>query len=95
MAAHVVEAEAAYARQLGIRHAGPLAGEPGYDALIQAETGLCSVTGPPGQPSKVGSSICDISTGLSAYGEVLKALYARDRSGDGVRLHDRHHANKE
>lgn len=54
-----------------------------YDALIQAETGLCSVTGPPGQPSKVGASICDISTGLSAYGEILKALIARARDGVG------------
>ncbi len=52
-----------------------------YDALIQAETGLCSVTGPPGQPSKVGASIVDISTGLTAYGEILKALLARDHDG--------------
>ncbi|MEM7541231.1 MAG: CaiB/BaiF CoA-transferase family protein [Pseudomonadota bacterium] len=54
-----------------------------YDALIQAETGLCSVTGQPHQPSKVGASICDISTGLSAYAEILKALYARAGNGGG------------
>ena len=54
-----------------------------YDALIQAETGLCSVTGQPGQPSKVGASVCDISTGLSAYGEILKALIERDHDGHG------------
>jgi itaconate CoA-transferase len=54
-----------------------------YDALIQAESGLCSVTGPPGQPSKVGASIVDISTGLSAYGEILKALFGRTTSGHG------------
>jgi itaconate CoA-transferase len=54
-----------------------------YDALIQAETGLCSVTGPPGQPSKVGASVCDIATGLSAYGEILKALIGRGRDGRG------------
>jgi itaconate CoA-transferase len=57
-----------------------------YDALIQAETGLCSVTGPPGQPSKVGASICDIATGLTAYGEILKALIARGRDGRGSHL---------
>ncbi|MEQ8230540.1 MAG: CaiB/BaiF CoA-transferase family protein [Gammaproteobacteria bacterium] len=57
-----------------------------YDALIQAETGLCSVTGPPGQPSKVGASICDIATGLTAYGEILKALIARGRDGQGSHL---------
>jgi crotonobetainyl-CoA:carnitine CoA-transferase CaiB-like acyl-CoA transferase len=55
-----------------------------YDALIQAETGLCSVTGAPGQPSKVGASICDIATGLTAYAEILKALYERDHSGHGA-----------
>ncbi len=54
-----------------------------YDALIQAESGLCSVTGPPGQPSKVGSSVCDISTGLTAYGEILKALLKRGRDNIG------------
>ncbi|MGR8949535.1 MAG: CaiB/BaiF CoA transferase family protein [Gammaproteobacteria bacterium] len=55
-----------------------------YDALIQAETGLCSVTGAPGQPSKVGASICDIATGLTAYAEILKALYERDHNGRGA-----------
>lgn len=65
---------------------GPYADMKAYDALIQAETGLCSVTGAPGQPSKVGASICDISTGLSAYGEVLKALYARHTTGLGTHI---------
>ncbi|MCB1748459.1 MAG: CoA transferase [Gammaproteobacteria bacterium] len=62
---------------------GPYADMKAYDALIQAETGLCSVTGPPGQPSKVGASICDIATGLTAYGEIMKALYARGRGEAG------------
>lgn len=65
---------------------GPYADMKAYDALIQAETGLCSVTGPPGQPSKVGASVCDIATGLSAYGEVLKALFARHQSGVGAHI---------
>ena len=67
----------------GYGSSGPYADMKAYDALIQAETALCSVTGPPGQPSKVGASICDIATGLSAYGEILKALYARNHSGQG------------
>ena len=54
-----------------------------YDALIQAESGLCSVTGMPDQPAKVGASIVDISTGLSAYGEILKALFVKMRTGKG------------
>ena len=70
----------------GYGSSGPYADMKAYDALIQAETGLCSVTGSPGQPSKVGASICDISTGLSAYGEVLKALYAREKTGLGMHI---------
>lgn len=65
---------------------GPYAEMKAYDALIQAETGLCSVTGNPGEPSKVGASICDISTGLSCYGEICKALYARERGAAGVHI---------
>lgn len=70
----------------GYGRSGPYADMKAYDALIQAETGLCSVTGPPGQPSKVGASICDIATGLTAYGEILKALYARERHGTGAHI---------
>ena len=55
-----------------------------YDALIQAETGLCSVTGTPGEPSKVGASICDIATGLTAYAEILKSLFNREHTGRGA-----------
>lgn len=62
---------------------GPDAGRKAYDALVQAESGICSVTGPPGRPSKVGISICDISSGLTAFGEILKALIARGGTGAG------------
>ncbi|MGE0486398.1 MAG: CaiB/BaiF CoA transferase family protein [Gammaproteobacteria bacterium] len=65
---------------------GAYADMKAYDALIQAETGLCSVTGPAGQPSKVGASICDIATGLTAYGEIMKALYARERGAAGCHV---------
>lgn len=57
-----------------------------YDALIQAETGVCSVTGPAGRPSKVGISACDISSGLTAFGEILKALLLRQQTGRGQRI---------
>ena len=62
---------------------GPDAGRKAYDALVQAESGICAITGPPGQPSKVGISICDISSGLTAFGEILKALIARRETGTG------------
>lgn len=70
----------------GYGTSGPYATMKAYDALIQAESGLCSVTGPPGRPSKVGASICDIATGLTAYGEILKVLHARARGGGGAHV---------
>lgn len=70
----------------GYGSTGEYAHMKAYDALIQAETGLCSVTGPPGEPSKVGASIVDISTGLTAYGEIMKALYARSNGAPGIHI---------
>ncbi len=54
-----------------------------YDMLIQAESGLCSVTGTPEMPVKVGVSLADISTGMNAHAAVLEALIARVRTGKG------------
>lgn len=67
----------------GFGHDGPEGGRPGYDAIMQGEAGLMSITGPPGQPSKSGLSICDILAGMNgAYG-VVAALYERARTGRG------------
>jgi crotonobetainyl-CoA:carnitine CoA-transferase CaiB-like acyl-CoA transferase len=65
---------------------GPYAGKKAYDFLVQGESGLCSVTGSPGEPARVGISVCDISTGLTAYGEILRALLERGRSGTGTHV---------
>ena len=63
---------------------GPLAGEPGYDALMQAAGGLISVTGEPGRPGvRVGSSLIDQGTGTWAALGVLAALLERERTGEG------------
>lgn len=70
----------------GFGEDGPDAQRKAYDALVQAESGLCSVTGPPGQPSKVGISVCDIASGLTAFAEILKALRSRDHTGHGSRI---------
>src|SRR5581483_777730 len=64
----------------GFGHDGPEGGRPGYDAIMQGEAGIMSITGPPGQPSKVGLSICDVLAGMNgAYG-VVSALYERTRT---------------
>src|SRR5262249_27957388 len=55
-----------------------------YDLLIQAESGLASVTGGPEAPARVGASIVDICTGMHAYEAILEALIARGRTGEGA-----------
>jgi crotonobetainyl-CoA:carnitine CoA-transferase CaiB-like acyl-CoA transferase len=57
-----------------------------YDMLVQAESGLCSVTGSPEQDGRIGVSACDIGTGLYAHAAILEALYARERSGEGCAI---------
>lgn len=54
-----------------------------YDMLIQAESGICSVTGTPETPSKVGVSIADVCTGMTAHAAILEALIERRRTGSG------------
>jgi crotonobetainyl-CoA:carnitine CoA-transferase CaiB-like acyl-CoA transferase len=57
---------------------------PGYDFLVQAMSGLMSITGPAGgEPTKVGVALVDVLTGLYAFGGVLAALHERDRTGRG------------
>lgn len=70
----------------GYGSTGEYADMKAYDFLVQAESGLCSVTGTPDAPARCGISVCDISTGLAAYGEILRALIARTKSGRGQHL---------
>jgi crotonobetainyl-CoA:carnitine CoA-transferase CaiB-like acyl-CoA transferase len=66
-------------------HTGPLADEPGYDALMQAAGGLISMTGEPDRPGvRIGSSLIDMGTGLWAALGTLAALLERKRSGEGA-----------
>ncbi len=62
---------------------GPYRDMKAYDLLVQAESGLASVTGGPEGPGRVGVSVCDIATGLAAYSAILEALYERERTGRG------------
>jgi crotonobetainyl-CoA:carnitine CoA-transferase CaiB-like acyl-CoA transferase len=67
--------------------AGPGAALPGYDPLVQALSGLMSITGPAdGEPSKVGVALVDVIAGLNAAVAILAALRERDRSGEGQRI---------
>lgn len=71
----------------GYGHTGPRGPEPGYDAIIQGESGVMSVTGAPdGPPYKVGVSIADITTGMYAVQGILAALYQRQSTGKGQKI---------
>jgi itaconate CoA-transferase len=63
---------------------GPYADRKAYDLLIQAESGLASITGGADGPSRVGMSIVDVATGATAHAAILEALIARARSGLGA-----------
>lgn len=67
----------------GYGESGPYAQRKAYDLLIQADSGLSSVTGGPEAPARVGVSVVDIATGMNAYEAVLEALIARGRTGEG------------
>ncbi|MER9770146.1 CoA transferase [Mesorhizobium sp. M0189] len=55
-----------------------------YDLIVQAETGLCAITGNAQGPARVGVSVCDISAGMTAHAAILQALYHRERTGEGA-----------
>ena len=68
----------------GFGQDGPRSSQPGYDAVIQAEGGLMSVTGDPdGPPFRVGVAIADLVAGLLAAQGITLALLARARTGRG------------
>ena len=70
----------------GYGDSGPAAQKKAYDFLVQGEVGLCSVTGTEETPSRVGVSITDLSTGLTAFSGVLRALLKRGKNGMGTDL---------
>ncbi|MEE2868627.1 MAG: CaiB/BaiF CoA-transferase family protein [Pseudomonadota bacterium] len=70
----------------GFGETGPMADRKAYDLLIQAETGLCSITGGPNEPARVGISLVDIATGATAYTAILEALIQRGVTGKGTQI---------
>ncbi|MGC8523131.1 MAG: CaiB/BaiF CoA transferase family protein [Acidibrevibacterium sp.] len=82
-----------HCRVSGFGGEGPLGGLPGYDAILQAMTGLMSVNGDPSTgPLRIGTPVVDLATGLYAAIAILMALVERTRSGRGqfldMTLHD-------
>jgi itaconate CoA-transferase len=70
----------------GYGESGPYAQRKAYDLLVQAESGLSSVTGGPEAPARVGVSVVDIAAGLNAYEAILEAIIKRARTGEGTEI---------
>jgi crotonobetainyl-CoA:carnitine CoA-transferase CaiB-like acyl-CoA transferase len=76
-----------YASISGFGQSGPRRDEPGYDAVIQAEAGLMSITGPGEGPAyRMGVAVADLVTGMFAMQGILLALIARARTGRGQHI---------
>ena len=72
----------------GFGEGGPDASRPGYDLIVQGESGLMDLTGEAdGPPSRVGTSIADLTAGMMAAQGILLALYARQSTGRGQHVH--------
>lgn len=71
----------------GYGETGPLADMRAYDLLVQAESGIASVTGTPEAPGRIGISACDIGTGMYAHAAILEALLKRSITGEGSAIH--------
>lgn len=70
----------------GYGEGGPYSEKKAYDLLVQAASGLISVTGTPDEPARTGISIADISAGMYAYSGILSALLQRGLTGQGMRV---------
>jgi len=73
-----------YAASTGYGQSGPYSQRPAYDAVVQAMGGIMSITGQlGGEPTRVGSSIGDITAGIFTAIGILAALHERENSGLG------------
>jgi formyl-CoA transferase len=70
----------------GYGESGPYAQRKAYDMLIQAESGLASITGGPEAPARAGVSVVDIAAGMNAYEAILETLLTRARTGEGATI---------
>ncbi len=70
----------------GFGDGGPYTHRKAYDMLVQAESGLCSITGTPETATKTGVPVSDIATGMYALSAVQAALFRRLRTGVGATI---------
>ncbi|MBI4969098.1 MAG: CoA transferase [Rhodospirillales bacterium] len=76
-----------YAAASGFGHSGPYAKRPAYDMVVQAMGGIMSLTGHAGgPPTRVGTSVGDITAGLFTAVGVNAALYHREKTGQGMKI---------
>ena len=80
-----------YCSITGFGQTGPMSDDPGYDYLIQAQSGLMSITGVPdgmpgAGPQRVGVATADLTTGMNSAIAVLAALHHRNATGEGQRI---------
>jgi glutaryl-CoA transferase len=76
-----------YCTITGYGEGSPYQDRPGYDFVIQAQSGIMSITGEPeGEPQKVGVAIVDVTTGLFASSAILAALHDRETSHAGQHI---------
>lgn len=80
-----------YCSVTGFGHTGPMASDAGYDYLIQAQSGLMSITGvadgqPGAGPQRVGMAVADLTTGMNAVIAILSAIHHRTKTGEGQHI---------
>lgn len=76
-----------YASSSGFGQTGPLATYPAYDTIVQAMSGIMSMTGfADGPPTRVGTSLSDLLGGLHLFAGITSALYAREKTGRGTHV---------
>ena len=80
-----INARLIYASSSGFGQTGPFATYPAYDTIVQAMSGIMSMTGfPDGPPTRVGTSMADLCGGVFMFCGIASALYAREKTGKGA-----------
>jgi formyl-CoA transferase/CoA:oxalate CoA-transferase len=84
---HAVNPRLVYTSISAFGRSGPKAADPGYEALVQAYTGVMDMTGhPEGEPVRCGVSFLDMATGVTSALATVSALYRRERTGRGCKV---------